>query len=100
MKESLSSVILLSITAELLVPESKLFCLGISGVLEFSTDWGLESQQLPSDMDFCEASDSDSPEQVESEHAVSLQFVVGSALVILACPLELSGLKKMSQELM
>ena len=38
--------------------------------------------------------DTESSEQVESEHAVSLQFVVVSALVTLACPSELSGLKK------
>ena len=53
---------------------------------------------IDSDIDICEASGSDldteSSEQVESEHAVSLQFVVVSALVTLACPSELSGLKK------
>ena len=55
-------------------------------------------------MDICEASGSDSDtessEQVESEHAVSLQFVVVSALVTLACPLELSGLKKVAARVM
>ena len=49
-------------------------------------------------MDICEASGSDSDaessEQVESEHAVSLKFVVVSALATLACLSELSGLKK------
>ena len=49
-------------------------------------------------MDICEASGSDldteSSEQVESEHAVSIQFVVVSALVTLTCLSELSGLKK------
>ena len=45
-------------------------------------------------MDYCETSDSGFSEQVESEHAVSLQLVVGSVLVILPCPFELSGLKK------
>ena len=46
-------------------------------------------------MDICEASGSDldieSSEQFESEHVVSMQFVVVSALVTLACPPELSG---------
>ena len=49
-------------------------------------------------MNICEASGSDldteCSEQVEWEHAVSLQFLVVSALVTLACPSELSGLKK------
>ena len=49
-------------------------------------------------MDICEASGSDSDtessEQVESEHAFSLQFVVVSVLVTLTCLSELSGLKK------
>ena len=49
-------------------------------------------------MDICETSGSDSDtessEQVESEHGVSLQFVVVSALITLAYPSELSGLKK------
>ena len=75
----------------------------ISGVLELCTDWGSESEQvrwvsIDSDMDLCEASGSDSDkkssEQVELEHAFSIQFVVVSALVTLAYPSELSGLKK------
>ena len=77
--------------------------MGISGVFELRTDWGSESEQfrwvsIDTDIDICEASGSDSDtessEQVESEHAVSLQFVVVSALVTLACLSELSGLKK------
>ena len=36
----------------------------------------------------------ESPEQVESEHGVSIQFVVISALLTLTCLSELSGLKK------
>ena len=35
-----------------------------------------------------------SSEQVESEHAVSIEFVVVSALVTLACPSEHTGWKK------
>ena len=50
---------------------------------------------IDSGMDICEASGSDldieSSEQFESEHVVSMQFVVVSALVTLACPPELSG---------
>ena len=59
---------------------------------------------IDSDIDICEASGSDldteSSEQVESEHAVSLQFVVVSALVTLACPSELSGWKKVVTRVM
>ena len=82
--------------------------MGISGMFELRTHWGSESEQfcwvsIDSDMDICEASGSDSDaessEQVESEHAVSLKFVVVSALATLACQSELSGLKKLSQEL-
>ena len=49
-------------------------------------------------MDICEASGSDSDtessEQVESEHAVSIQFAVVSTLVTWTCLSELCGLKK------
>ena len=76
--------------------------MGISGVFELCTEWGSELEQflyasIDSDIDICEASGSDldteSSEQVESEHVVSLQFVVLSALVTLACLSELSDLK-------
>ena len=81
----------------------KLFSLGISGVFKLRTDWGSESEQfhwlsIDSDMDICEASGSDSvtesSEQVEPEHVVSIQFVVVSASLTLACPSGLSGLKE------
>ena len=83
--------------------------MGISGVFELCTEWGSELEQflyasIDSDIDICEASGSDldteSSEQVESEHAVSLQFVVVSALVTLACPSELSGWKKVVTKVM
>ena len=98
-----------AITYELLVPESKLFSLGISGVFELCANSGSESEQfrwvsIGSDVRTCEASGSDSDtessEQLEllkrrfSEHAVSLQFVVVCELVSLVCPSELSRSKK------
>ena len=96
MKESLPSVILPSITTKLLVPESKLFSLGISRMLEICADSGSESKQfhwvsMDFDVSTCKVSgshsDTESSEKVGSmkhrfsDDAVSLQFAVVSALV-------------------
>ena len=64
MKKSSSSVILPSIIAGLLVPESKLFSLGISGIFELCDDSRSELKQfhwisIDSDVDIWETSSSD-----------------------------------------
>ena len=108
MKESLSSVILASITAEPLVSESKLFSLGISGTFEFCGDSGSELEQfrwvsIDSDVGTCEALGSDSDiESSEQEESLKRRYSEHAVLLVCSWPVRQNSVvqKKMSQGLM